>query len=144
MLRFSLLFAAGLGTLVSSCAGGPAKLDDSVEYAQCVAGERCFVRGKLKLVQGVPVSTALVVSQGQCVKVALPNGFFESLSRQRWVDRQVTVGGEAFLEPAFDDADRVTFWYEERGRRVGLGSCDGGLVIYASVIEDSFGRREFR
>ena len=48
MLRFSLLFAAGLGTLVSACAGGPAKLDDSVEYAQCVAGERCFVRGKLK------------------------------------------------------------------------------------------------
>jgi hypothetical protein len=105
----------------------------------CESGSACSVSGVLSIHEGSSVSTAVLTSGDRCTKLAVPDDFFRRASR--WQNGPVLVRGIGFAEPRFDEGGGfVTFWYEERGRRVSLGWCDGGVVVYVTSIESASGK----
>lgn len=129
-----------VGASLSGCAVPP--LIDLVGTAECEEGQECAVAGTIKVFLGTPVLSAVIYSGEVCTKLALPESFFEESSR--WDGKPATVKGYGFREPEFnDESGFATFWYQEQDRRVGLGVCDGGVVIYATSLHTESGSIKF-
>jgi hypothetical protein len=94
--------------------------------------------GRLTLHSGEPVAAALLEFDGQCAKLALPDGFYSHL--QQWDGQLVTLSGRAFKQPTFDESDgQLTLWYSELDRKLPLGMCDQGLGIYVDSMKSASG-----
>jgi len=132
-LLIVIVFALGL----SGCAISPNR-GDAASIDSCQSGSFCTVTGKLRLHQGQPAWAALVVSGDSCAKLALPDDFYAAAAQ--WNGAVVEVTGQAFAQPGFDDGDLITLWYTERGRKLSMGMCDGGVGIYVESMHSRRGR----
>lgn len=129
-----LLISSILGLAVVACTTVALKQDDP---EGCIDNKECSVAGVLSFYPAQPPSwIALLEEDNRCVKLAFPDYFFDDdRLRRRWGRGHVTVVGEAFRQPEFDEADgTATLWYTENDRKVGLGMCDGGLGIFVDYM----------
>lgn len=138
MLCRLLAYAFGLCS-VSACATSSPR-DGGL--ASCVPGGECVVAGRLTFHAGQPPAWVAHLEVGdKCAKLALPDEFFENEDqRRRWNGTEVVATGGAFAQPMFDETDgSVTLWYEEGDRKIAMGMCDHGTVIFVEKMRSSSG-----
>ena len=66
------------------------------------------------------------------MKLALPENF--NYEAKSWDSRKVAVSGQMLQQMSFDDSEGVTLWYAEKDRKIAMGMCDQGRVIYVDTI----------
>lgn len=91
------------------------------------------MEGELQLHGGEPAWAAVLKAGDECVKLALPEGFY--VDSQQWNGEKVKVSGRVFRQPNLDyGGDAVPLWYTEQDRKLALGICDDGLGIYVNSM----------
>jgi hypothetical protein len=110
------------------------------QFASCVPGEPCTIKGKLNLQPGQPPAwAALAKIKGECAKLALPDEFYRDA--KLWNGQIVEVTGRAFQQPSFEDKDgTATLWYTEGDRKLATWACDGSIGIYVDTMRSRSGR----
>lgn len=93
----------------------------------CEIRKHCTVEGPLGLHAGYPGSVGVIRGKAWCVALALDKAIHRE--RDRWDGKLVRASGMAYEQPI------ELSWYELDGRRVALGVCDSGPVIYVEKIE---------
>lgn len=135
LLILTFLICSGL----FSCASAP-HLGKGQFLDGCVPTQRCTLVGRLELYAGQPAWASLLKSGGECAKLALPDDFYGSAAT--WNGRRVVVVGRAFQQPGVDQGGgNVVLWYTEKGRKLSMGMCDGGVGIYVDSITSHDGRK---
>ena len=100
---------------------------------ECRDGDSCSVTGVLKVFPGQPVWGVIVnLPDKTCAKIAFPGEVFPGI--QELQGKVVTVQGDSFNQPPAQIDGVFYVWYEERGRRLPFGVCDGGVGIYATKL----------
>lgn len=131
-----------LSTLVlaSLCLTSCSTLGGSESSQNCTEGKSCLLKGRLTLAAGQPPAWSAVLNlrDGTCVKLALPDEFFTTSGTKSWRNAAVEVKGAAFLQPSFKDEDAV-LWYEQDGRKVATGICDGGMGLRVDSMRSRLG-----
>lgn len=127
---------------VSLVAGCAALSPREGGFDACLPGRECTVEGRLSLHAGQPPAWIAHLESGdQCAKLALPDEFYEDEEqRKSWSGIRVVATGRAIAQPRFDESDgTATLWYEEGDRKIAMGMCDHGAVIYVEVMRASSG-----
>ena len=116
-----------LQALILAACGSVGEGDERSYAGPCVIDEYCIVEGRLALLRGAPGSTGVISGTTWCVALALDKAVYREFDR--WNDALVRVSGVAYRQPT------ELLWYELDGRRVALGVCDSGPVIYVEKIQ---------
>lgn len=134
-----LLVSGVFGFLVSACAT-PSPRDEV--FGACAPGGECSLTGTLTFHAGQPPAwIAHLEAGGKCAKLALPDDFYENEQlRRRWSGKKVIATGDALSQPRFDESDgQATLWYEEGDRKIAMGMCDQGVVIFVQEMRSGPG-----
>lgn len=122
--------------LLAGCAHGGIERGG---FDVCAAGVTCSLGGKLQLFPGEPAGAAVLTDNGQCAKLALPDGFYTAPLRQQWNDKLVEVQGRAFAQPNTETDMGVLSWFSEKDRKLATGMCDHGPGIYVDTLRSASG-----
>lgn len=109
-------------------------------FDACTAGATCTLGGTLQLFPGEPAGAAVLAKNGQCAKLALPDGFYADPLRQQWHNQVVEVQGRAFVQPNTETDLGVLSWYSEKDRKLATGMCDHGTGIYVDTLRSASGQ----
>jgi hypothetical protein len=75
----------------------------------------------------------MMENSGRCVALAVAESQYRRF--QHWNGRTLIVHGLAFRQPALDsNSGAILMWYLVRDRRISVGVCSTGSVIYVDHV----------
>lgn len=132
--RWKVLITLFLGSFLMACSSFPKS-----PQIGCQSGEECNFEGVIDFHQGEPAWAVVVRDQKKCAKLAVPEEFL--IEQRLWQGKHVFVSGMAFGPYTEDDSGAM--WIGVRGRKIAMGICDQGPVIFVHTVRSRQMSRSF-